>query len=300
MSCDVYREGSTGRREQRALDIWRPGTLGRRQTMATLGVNGTTLFWEQVGIGQPVLFIHGMCGDASVWADQMRRLSPHARCLAYDRRGHSRSPLGQIERRTVELHADDAAQLILELGLAPCIVVGSSGGARIALDLIRRYPRLVRGAVLSEPPAMALAADGGKAFVEQIKPAVEMAVARGGPRAAVDAFFEIVCPGLWRALPDEPRDHPYRANAAELLGDLGMPQYQITPADLRQIRVPSLIVRGSESHPMFRAIAGTLAENLPQATLVELRGSGHVTYAEKPAEFAGTVESFASSLIANA
>jgi pimeloyl-ACP methyl ester carboxylesterase len=262
-----------------------------------VSANGTTLYYEEAGAGQPLLYIHGMCGDARIWANQMRRLSPHFRCVAYDRRGHSRSPLGQIERRTVELHADDAAQLILELGLAPCLVVGSSGGARIALDLIRRYPRPVQGAVLSEPPAMALAPDGGKAFIDQVKPAVEAAVARGGPRAAVDTFFEIACPGLWRRLSDEQRDVPYRANAPELFGDLGMPQYQISPADLAHIRAPSLILRGSESHPMFRGITSTLAENIPGAKLVEMRDCGHVTYAEKPVEFAAAVHSFAHGLM---
>jgi 3-oxoadipate enol-lactonase len=264
--------------------------------MPTVTVNGTTLYYDEAGTGQSLLFIHGMCGDASVWADQMRRLAPHFRCIGYDRRGHSHSPLGQIAQHTVEVHADDAAQLIIELGLAPCLVVGSSGGARIALDLIRRYPRLVKGAVLSEPPAMALAPDNGKEFMEQVKPAVEAAVAEGGPRAAVDAFFEIVCPGLWRALDEVQRNIPYRANAPELFGDLTMPQYQITSIDLAEIRVPSLIVRGSESHPMFRAIAATLAEHIPHAKLLELQGSGHVTYAERPVEFAIAVESFASSL----
>jgi 3-oxoadipate enol-lactonase len=264
--------------------------------MPTVNVNGTTLYYDEAGTGQPLLFIHGMCGDASVWADQMLRLAPHFHCVAYDRRGHSRSPLGQIAQRTVELHADDAAQLILELGLAPCLVVGSSGGARIALDLARRYPRLLKGAVLSEPPVMALAPDGGKAFMEQVKPAVEAAIARGGPRAAVDAFFALVCPGLWRALDEARRDAPYRANAPELFGDLTMPPYHIAPADLTEIRVPSLIVRGGESDLMLRAIAGTLAEKIPHAQLLELRGSGHVTYAEKPEEFATAVESFAGNL----
>jgi 3-oxoadipate enol-lactonase len=267
--------------------------------MATSGmvnITGTQLYYEEVGTGQPMLFIHGMCGDASVWADQMQRLSPHFRCIAYDRRGHSRSPLGQITQRTVELHADDVAQLIMERGLAPCIVVGSSGGARVALDLIRRYPRLVKGAVLSEPPAMALAPDGGKAFMEQIRPAVESAVASSGPRAAVDAFFGIVCPGLWRTLRDEQRNVPYRANAPELFGDLTMPQYQISPADLAEIRVPSLILRGSKSHPTFRAIAGILAENIPGAQFVELEGSGHVTYVERPTEFAAAVDAVAGHL----
>lgn len=265
-------------------------------TAARVSVNRTTLYYDEAGEEQPMLFLHGMCGDASVWADQMWRLSPHFRCVAYDRRGHSRSPLGQVEQRTVELHADDAAQLIMELGLAPCLLVGSSGGARVALDVIRRYPRLVKGAVLSEPPVLALAPDGGKSFVGQIKPAVEAAVARGGPRAAVDAFFEIVCPGLWRALPEERRDVPYRANAAELVGDLGMPPYQISAADLAQLRVPCLMMRGSESDPTLRAIAGILAEGIPGARLVELEGAGHVTYFEKPAEFAAAVSSFAAQV----
>src|SRR5215472_1366974 len=171
------------------LESVRVANTRRSHTMPTVNVNRTTLSYDEVGTGQPLLFIHGMCGDASVWADQMLRLAPHFRCVAYDRRGHSRSPLGQISERTVELHADDAAQLLLDLGLAPGIVVGSSGGARIALDVIRRYPRLVQGAVLSEPPAMALAPDGGQTFMRQVKPAVEAAVARGGQRAAVDAFF---------------------------------------------------------------------------------------------------------------
>ncbi len=267
--------------------------------MPMVSITGTQLYYEEMGNGQPMLFIHGMCGDASVWADQMRRLSPHFRCVAYDRRGHSRSPLGHLTQRTVELHADDAAQLIMELGLAPCILVGSSGGARIAVDVVRRYPQLVDGAVLSEPPVLALAPDGGEAFIGKVKPAVESAVEHGGPRAGVDAFFEIVCPGLWQALPEARRDVPYRANAPELFGDLAMPPYQIAPADLAQIRVPCLIIRGSESDPVFRAIAGILAENLPAARLVELQGSGHVTYAEKPEEFARAIMSFAPALPAH-
>jgi 3-oxoadipate enol-lactonase len=262
--------------------------------MATAQVNGTSLYFEESGAGQHVLFIHGMCGDASVWADQTQRLAPHFHCVAYDRRGHSRSPLGQVTQRTVELHADDAAQLIMELRLAPCVVVGSSGGARIAVDLVRRYPRLVKQAILSEPPIPALLdAESMFAFTQGLRQAVEPAIARGDTRAAVDAFFDLMCPGLWRALPEARRDNPYRANAAELVGDLAMPPYTITKSDLAEIRVPCLMVCGSESASALRDIASILAESMPHARLLELQGSGHVTYFERPAEFAAAVESFA-------
>jgi pimeloyl-ACP methyl ester carboxylesterase len=112
----------------------------------------------------------------------------------------------------------------------------------------------------------------------------------------VDAFFEIVCPGLWRQLREEQRAVPYRANAPELLGDLTMPQYQITPMDLAEIRVPCLVVRGNASHPMFCAIASILADRIPYAHLLELDNCGHVTYVEQPEAFAAAVASFARGL----
>src|SRR5262249_43015235 len=94
-------------------------TLHWRVGMSTIAINGTEIYYEDTGSGRPVLLIHGMCGDASVWSDQARRLGGRFRCVSYDRRGHSRSPLGSVEQRTVELHADDAVALIRSLDLAP-------------------------------------------------------------------------------------------------------------------------------------------------------------------------------------
>jgi len=198
----------------------------------------------------------------------------------------------------VELHGDDAAGLIETLGIAPCILVSSSGGARIAFDVVRRYPRLVTGAVLSEPPLFALDREGSEAFVAQLRPAIDQAMAKGGPRAAVDAFFDFVCPGLWRMLPEERRDD-YRANATELFGDLGMPLYRVSREDLGRIDRPCLVIAGSESHPTLRHIAQILASAIPDCQFVELAGSGHVTYYERPAEFAAAVTAFTESLLSN-
>jgi pimeloyl-ACP methyl ester carboxylesterase len=258
-------------------------------------VNGATLYYDEMGAGIPLLFIHGMCGSADVWRDQTQRLSSQFRCIAYDRRGHTRSSLGAITQRTVELHADDAATLIETLGLAPCVLVGSSGGARVAFDVVRRFPYLLRGAVLSEPPIMALDPEGAKDFQRRLKPAVEAALTRGGPVAAVDTFFEIMCPGLWSALPEAARD-PYRANSRELLGDLQMPEYRVTSTDLTQLQTPCLAIRGSESLPLFQHIVGVLAEQMPNCQLIEFAGSGHVTYFEKPEAFAAAVTSFVDGI----
>lgn len=58
--------------------------------MPTIEVNDASLFYERDGQGPAMLFVHGMCGDAEVWADQGRRFADRYTCVRYDRRGHTR------------------------------------------------------------------------------------------------------------------------------------------------------------------------------------------------------------------
>jgi 3-oxoadipate enol-lactonase len=254
-------------------------------------VEGTELFVRESGSGPALLFIHGMCGDADVWLDQQQRLSGSFRCVAYDRRGHTRSPFG-AGVRTVEAHADDAAALIEMLDLAPVVIVGSSGGARIGVDMTRRFAPLLRGAVLSEPALIALSADGGKSFIEEVGPALRAATT---PEAAVDAFFMQVDPQLWTKLPDERKD-AYRANHVELFGDLEMPTYAPSDDELAAIEVPTSFLLGEKSEPIFGDIVRRVAGAVPGATVTVLVGATHATYASAPAAFAEAVSSFAARL----
>lgn len=257
--------------------------------MSTIQVRDITVHYEDAGTGRPLLFVHGMCGEAEVWREQLDRLSGDFRCVAYDRRGHSRSTRGD-EPESVETHAADAAALIEALGLAAPIVVGSSGGARIAVELARTRPELVSGAVFSEPPIMTLVPDAGQALMDTVAAAVSPA---DSPVAAVDAFFTALCPGLWTRL-DEPRKNRFRANAPMLFADLTAPTYAFTTAEAASIAVPCLVISGTISHPALRTIAAVLAESLPHGRLVSLDGSGHGTHSERPDEFAAAVAAFAT------
>lgn len=262
--------------------------------MPTIEVRDTTFHYERHGAGPALLFIHGMCGDARVWAGQSARLADRFSCVSYDRRGHTRSGLGS-EPESVQTHAADAAALIEALRLDRPVVVGSSGGARIAVELARTRPELVRGAVLSEPPIFSLAPGAGETFFAEIGAAVRPAAERGGPRAAVDAFFPLTCPGLWSQLDEDGRDR-YRANGAMMLAEFAGPPYLLGTDDVAAITTACLVIAGTESHPALRAIAATLVRHLPDARSVQLAGSGHVTYAEQPAAFARAVAAFATEV----
>ena len=124
-----------------------------------------------------------------------------------------------------------------------------------------------------------------------VRPAAET----GGPPAAVDAFFPLACPGLWSRLDETAKDR-YRANGPMMLDEFAGPPYQLGLDDVAGIALPSLVIAGTESHPALRAIAAALARALPDARLLELAGSGHVTYAERPDQFARAVAAFATEV----
>ena len=80
--------------------------------------------------------------------------------------------------------ADDAAALITRLGLAPSIVLGSSGGAIILLELLTRHPDVVRLALVHKPPLLTLLPNGA-----EDQAIVDQGFARGSAPAAAELFI---------------------------------------------------------------------------------------------------------------
>lgn len=83
-----------------------------------------------------------------VWRGVHNALATTHQVISYDRRGHGRSPNGTSD---VRVHARDAAALIERVAGEPVVVVGWSGGAGVAMELIRTHSEQVRAAVLIEP-----------------------------------------------------------------------------------------------------------------------------------------------------
>lgn len=166
------------------------------QKLDTLKVPGATLYNEVRGAGPVLLTITGGPVDAAVFTELARLLQDRYTVVTYDQRGHSRSTIDAPETATVDVHADDAARLIDALSSEPVLVIGSSGGATIGLELVTRHSEKVKTLVAHEPPVMALLPDSARwrATFEDIQntysnegvfPSMEKfgnAVEEGGPR----------------------------------------------------------------------------------------------------------------------
>lgn len=123
----------------------------------TLKVPGAQIYYEMYGSGPILLMIPGGPADAAAFTALARCVADRYTAVPYDPRGNSRSvPDGPPEDFHLDLHGDDAAQLLAALGNGPAYVLGSSGGAQIGLNLTARYPERVHTMVAHEPPCVEL------------------------------------------------------------------------------------------------------------------------------------------------
>ncbi|MFI6802334.1 alpha/beta fold hydrolase [Streptosporangium canum] len=127
----------------------------------TLKVPGATLYYEIRGSGPLLLMIAGGPADASTFEGVAEALADRYTVLSFDNRGTSRSTLDGPPPETlpIEVQSDDAHHVLKAFATEPAYVLGCSGGALTALDLVARYPEQVRALVAHEPPAMTLLPD---------------------------------------------------------------------------------------------------------------------------------------------
>ena len=119
--------------------------------------DGTQIYYDDWGTGQPVVFSHGWPLSAEAFEDQMFFLTSLGyRCIAHDRRGHGRSSQ-PWNGNDLDTYADDLAELVGTLDLKNAVHVGhSTGGGEVARYIGRHGTKRVAKAVLigAIPPLM--------------------------------------------------------------------------------------------------------------------------------------------------
>ena len=231
-----------------------------------------------------MLFVHGSAADHTTWSIQLASpLRERFTLIAYDRRPDVTS---------VEEHAADAAEV---LGGDRAVIVGSSFGAVIALELSRTRPELCAGAVLIEPP-MAAADDLAAAPAPFLAEYDRRAAEQGGP-AAAEFFLRTVLGDA--AFERMPRAYQERSKQkwAEIRADsAALIAYRPRYAELATVDLPVLLVGGDRSAAYFRPTLEALRAALPRARLEIVTGAGHMVQAEASRKFGELLVGFAADL----
>ena len=108
-------------------------------------VNGTRLFYDVKGTGEPLVLISGGSLDIRLWDEQFEAFKQDRQVIRYDARGIGRSdvPKGPFS------HYQDLYALLQFLGIQQADVLGFSFGGGVALDFTLIYPEVVRKLILT-------------------------------------------------------------------------------------------------------------------------------------------------------
>jgi 3-oxoadipate enol-lactonase len=245
--------------------------------MGSVRSNGSDLYFEEVGDGVPILLIHPAGSTASTWGAAAEELARIGRVITYDRRGYARS--GGEPVRSISTHTTDAAAILEYLQAPPAVVVGTSAGAAIAVDLAVRRPDLARVVIAHEFPWR---------FTRQV-PAVSQVAAlikigslalRGRQSDAAEALLRSAYTyrdggSAWDAFPEEWRQAG-RENARAALVDFRN-SIGVYPSrtDLTTVEVPVVCSYGARSPDSMKRLVGSLAAAIPTARTLEIEGAGH-------------------------
>jgi pimeloyl-ACP methyl ester carboxylesterase len=250
-------------------------------------VEGSDLYYEELGEGAPILLIHAGGATASTWGRVVDDLAQVGRVLIYDRRGYERS--GGEPARSIATHTGDAAALLDALRTPPVVAVGISISATIAIDLALRRPDLVRAVVAHESPWRV---SRQPPTIPQLSALARMwwLAAQARHADAVAAFLRFAYSyrdggTAWDAFPEEWR-RAAAENAQAALADFriavgGYPSAR----ELATITRPVLCTYGARSNKPLVRVAGSLARVIPTAELKEIQGAAHAAAFDAPANF---------------
>ncbi|WP_309662262.1 alpha/beta fold hydrolase [Sphingomonas sp.] len=243
------------------------------------------LGFDEAGSGDavPILFLHGVGSDKSVWAPQLAHFGAQRRALAFDYPGY-----GESDPATAGTTRDDYAAAILAamdaLGIDRAHVCGLSLGGVIAIAMYAAAPARCVSLILAD--SFAVHPDGAAIYERSIAASADMrALAEG----RVDALLA------------QPADASVRSEVIETMAKIDPAAFRIGAeavwlADQRDraaaIRVPTLIICGTEDHVTPPALSRELAHLIPGAQYEPIEGAGHLSNLERPVEFNAVAKTF--------
>jgi pimeloyl-ACP methyl ester carboxylesterase len=250
--------------------------------MPAISADGVTLSFVHTGSGAPVFCLHSSGGSGAQWKRLGAELSHRYHVLAPDLHGHGgTSPWPGM--RPLRL-ADEVALVepLLAALPAPVHLVGHSYGGAVALRLALAAPERIRSLCLIEPVLFGVLHQHGDhaEYIEisQIAEATVGAVQAGQPAAAARLFVDYWNgAGAWAKLPDHTRAVIERAIPSVARHWEAVFGETMTLADLRDLRMPTLLLSGDRSPRPARRVAELLAGALPEVATAVIAGAGHMS-----------------------
>ncbi|MES1192030.1 MAG: alpha/beta hydrolase [Steroidobacter sp.] len=254
--------------------------------MALLNVNGIKIDVEVCGKGFPLLLIHGLWLDKTMWhAEEMLHKFANAnKVIAYDCRGHGKSdkPISY----TLADHVADAFALADILGIAEFDLMGVSMGSYISQGMAVAMPERIRKLVLVTPKS-----NGATSSLKQVLSENAELLKTMDDRQRIDFMNRLAIHDseAFRKYPDfleSKLEAKEMEAAAAALRDFDFRE------DLVRITAKTLIISGKFDRLNPPAEGRICAERIAGAEFVIMEKSAHAPIIEEPEAFFQLVNKF--------
>jgi len=257
------------------------------------------LYYEEVGGGTPIIFVHEFAGDLRSWEYQLRHFGRWYRCLAFNARGYPPSDVPpDWQAYSQERAMRDILAVMDHLGIEKAHLVGLSMGGFAALQIGLQAPERALSLCVAgvgygseldkqelfrreaEISATLLKEIGMQAFAAKyaVGP-TRLPFRNGDPRGFAEFLSQLA-------------EHSAVGSANTQLGvQRNRPSLYDLVDELRRITVPLMIINGDEDYPCL-APGIMLKQVIPSAALSVIANCGHTINLEQPEEFNRILNNF--------
>jgi 3-oxoadipate enol-lactonase len=248
-------------------------------------IAGREIGFDVTGSGPALLMLHPFPFDRRTWNEVATRLSGR-RVVTMDFRGFGESALSGPH--SIEDLAEDAAALLDHLGIAMATVAGLSMGGYVALAMAALHPARAAGLALCDTRASAdseAARQARQDGISKVKSGGLNEFLDGTPVRLLSSKASDALKRRVRTLSEQKAEAIVEALAA-------MRDRPDRTALLPSLRVPALVLVGSDDTVTPPSEARAMAQSIPGARFVELAGAGHLSMLEQPDAFVGALQAF--------
>lgn len=254
--------------------------------------DGIKLYYEEVGSGIPVVFVHEFAGDLRSYEMQLRYFGQRYRCIAYNARGYPPSDVPNDGESYSQARARDDIRAVLDaLKIEKAHIVGLSMGGFATLHFGFTYSDRARSLVIAgcgygaTPDKRAQFAEEAEAAAKKFEQDGMAKAAEGYALGPTRVQFQNKDPRGWREFADQLKQNSTEGAARTMRGvQKQRPSLFDLVEEMKTISVPTLIMTGDEDWPCLEP--GILMKRtIPTAALVVMPNAGHTINLEEPAAF---------------
>jgi pimeloyl-ACP methyl ester carboxylesterase len=248
--------------------------------MPVIEVDGLSSHYEEYGEGTSIVLVHGAQGTVEGFDGMVSVLKGKYRVITPSLPGRSGSEdmTGEV---TIQRYSDHIAHLLSKLGIKKSVIAGSSMGGLVSLSFYFDHPDMTLALILIDSAAkIPIDERIVKLFEDDCEGTTRLAASLGYSKKTPKSVIE------------DALKYNLAVKKETVLKDYTATGRFDASSRLHEIRVPTLIIRGSDDILTPRSMTESLKKGIRGSTVRIIQGAGHSSVVDKPKELSEAIIQF--------